>query len=123
MLAPPLPYPQYPEGYKLIGTPESLEKGEVTIDHEKKVVKGKPVTVEWLRKNHGVAIWPMSWYRYKKHNADEPNKVFPPTSTKLLELKWDWTEGGKRYGQYRSHNEKIEKAGGEVPKGLKGNRL
>ena len=61
----PLPYPQYPEGYKLIGTPDSLEKGEVTVDKDKKVVKGKPVTVEWLRNNHGVAIWPMSWYRYK----------------------------------------------------------
>ncbi len=115
----PLPYPQYPEGYRLIGTPESLDKGEVTIDHEKKIVKGKPVTVEWLRKNNGVAIWPMSWYRFKKHNSDEPNKVFPGTSSKLIEFKFDWVEGGKRYGGYSRHNEKIEKAGGEVPKGLK----
>ncbi|MDI6728217.1 MAG: molybdopterin-dependent oxidoreductase [Thermodesulfovibrionales bacterium] len=115
----PLPYPQYPEGYKLIGTPDSLEKGDVTIDHEKKVVKGKPVTVEWLRNNNGVAIWPMSWYRYKKHNADEPNKAFPNTSTKLIEFRFDWKDGGKRYGGYKSYNEKIEKAGGEVPLGLK----
>ncbi len=115
----PLPYPKYPEGYKLIGTPESLEKGEVSIDNEKKVVKGKPVTVEWLRNNHGVAIWPMSWQRYKKHNADEPNKAFPNTSTKLIEFRFDWTDGGKRYGGYKSHNEKIEKAGGDVPLGLK----
>ncbi|NCO83789.1 MAG: molybdopterin-dependent oxidoreductase [Nitrospirae bacterium] len=115
----PLPYPKYPEGYKLIGAPDSLEKGEVTIDNAKKVVKGKPVTVEWLRNNHGVAIWPMSWRRYKKHNADEPNKAFPNTSTKLIEFKFDWKDGGKRYGGYKSYNEKIEKAGGEVPKGLK----
>ncbi len=115
----PLPYPKYPEGYKLIGTPESLEKGDAAIDNEKKVIKGKPVTVEWLRNNHGVAIWPMSWYRYKKHNADEPNKAFPNTSTKLIEFKFDWTDGGKRYGGYKSYNEKLEKAGGEVPKGLK----
>jgi anaerobic selenocysteine-containing dehydrogenase len=115
----PLPYPQYPEGYKLIGTPESLEKGEVTIDDKNKVVKGKPVTVEWLRNNHGVAIWPMSWRRYKKHNADEPNKAFPNTSTKLIEFRFDWTDGGKRYGGYKSHNEKIEKAGGDVPMGLR----
>ncbi|MEW6118230.1 MAG: molybdopterin-dependent oxidoreductase [Nitrospirota bacterium] len=115
----PLPYPQYPEGYQIIGTPESLEKGEVTIDHEKKVIKGKPVTVEWLRSNNGVAIWPMSWRRYKKVNAEEPNKAWPYTSTKLIEFKWDWKEGDKRFGQYKSHNEKIEKAGGEVPKGLK----
>ncbi|MBP1719604.1 MAG: putative anaerobic dehydrogenase, partial [Deltaproteobacteria bacterium] len=60
----PLPYPKYPEGYKLIGTPESLEKGDVTIDDQGKVVKGKSVTVEWLRKNHGVAVWPMSWRRF-----------------------------------------------------------
>ncbi len=115
----PLPYPRYPEGYKLIGTPESLEKGEATVDDKNKVVKGKPVTVEWLRNNHGVAIWPMSWYRYKKHNADEPNKAFPNTSTKLIEFKFDWKEGDKRYGGYKSYNEKIEKAGGEVPLGLK----
>ena len=115
----PLPYPQYPEGYKLIGTPESLEKGDATINHDKKIVKGKPVTVEWLRNNHGVAVWPMSWQRYKKHNADEPNKVFPGTSTKLIEFRFDWTEGGKRYGGYKAYNEKIEKADGEVPLGLK----
>jgi anaerobic selenocysteine-containing dehydrogenase len=115
----PLPYPQYPEGYKLIGTPESLEKGEAAVDNDKKVVKGKPVTVEWLRNNHGVAIWPMSWQRYKKHNADEPNKAFPNTSTKLIEFRFDWTDGGKRFGGYKSYNEKIEKAGGDVPLGLK----
>lgn len=115
----PLPYPQYPEGYKLIGTPDSLEKGNVTIDHKKKVVKGKPVSIEWLRKNHGVAIWPMSWYRYKKHHADEPNKAFPKTSTKLIEFKWDWEEGRRRYGRYSEYNKKIEKAGGETPEGLK----
>ncbi len=115
----PLPYPKYPEGYKLIGTPESLEKGDAAIDHEKKTVKGKPVTVQWLRDNNGVAIWPMSWHRFKKHNADEPNKAFPNTSTKMIEFVFDWTEGGKRYGGYKSHNEKIEKAGGDVPMGLK----
>jgi anaerobic selenocysteine-containing dehydrogenase len=115
----PLPYPKYPEGYKLIGTPESLEKGEVAVDDKSKVVKGKPLTVEWLRNNHGVAIWPMSWYRYKKHAVDEPNKAFPNTSTKLIEFTFDWTDGGKRYGGYKSYNEKIEKAGGEAPSGLK----
>ena len=115
----PLPYPKYPEGYQLIGTPESLEKGEATVDHEKKQVRGKPLTVEWLRANHGVAVWPMSWHRYKKVGADEPNKAFPPTSTRLIEFKFDWTEGGKRYGRYASYNQKIEQAGGEAPAGLK----
>ena len=54
-----------------------------------------------------------------KHNADEPNKAFPNTSTKLIEFNFDWTDGGKRYGGYKSHNEKIEKAGGDVPMGLR----
>ena len=115
----PLPYPQYPEGYKLVGTPDSLEKGEVTIDRKNKKIIGKPVTVEWLRKNHGVAVWPMSWRRYKKHDVDEPNKAFPKTSTKMIEFKWDWEEGGKRYGRYSKYNKKIEDAGGDVPEGLK----
>jgi anaerobic selenocysteine-containing dehydrogenase len=115
----PLPYPQYPEGYKIIGTPESLEKGNVKIDHEKKEIIGEPVTCEWLRKNKGVAVWPMSWYRYKWSTKDEPHKVWPPTSTRLIEFKWDWKDGDKRYGGYSGHNAKIEKAGGEVPFGLK----
>ncbi|MBI5910656.1 MAG: molybdopterin-dependent oxidoreductase [Betaproteobacteria bacterium] len=115
----PLPYPKYPEGYTIIGNPESLEKGDVTIDDAKKRIVGKPVTVEWLRANKGVAVWPMSWYRYKKVNADEPNGVFPPTSTRRIEFKFDWKEGDKRFGGYRSYNAKIEKANGEAPEGLK----
>lgn len=115
----PLPYSKYPEGYKLVGTPDSLEKGDATVDHEKKVVKGKPVTVEWLRENHGVAIWPMSWLRYKKHDADAPNKAFPNTDTKMIEFIWDFEADGKRKGRYSGYNKKIEEAGGEVPVGLK----
>ncbi|MBX3673248.1 MAG: molybdopterin-dependent oxidoreductase [Opitutaceae bacterium] len=115
----PLPYPKLPEGYTLIGTPDSLERGDVKIDNERKRVEGKPVTVEWLRANKGVAVWPMSWKRHLKVGTDEPNKAFPNTSTKLIEFKFDWTEGGKRYGGYNSYNQKIEKAGGEVPAGLK----
>ncbi len=61
----PLPYPRYPVGYKLLGTPESLEKGQVSIDHTKKIVQGVPLTVAWLRDHHGVAVWPMAWERYK----------------------------------------------------------
>lgn len=115
----PLPYPKLPEGYTLIGTPDSLERGEVKIDHEHKRVEGAAVTVEWLRANKGVAVWPMSWRRHLKTGTDEPNKVFPNTSTKLIEFKFDWTDGKNRYGGYKSYNEKIEKAGGEVPAGLK----
>jgi len=115
----PLPYPQYPEGYKLIGTPDSLEGGDVKIDHKNKKVIGKPLTVAWLRKNDGVAIWPMSWQRYKKHNANEPNKAFPNTDTKMIEFVWDFMDGGKRKGRYSKYNQRIEAAGGAVPEGLK----
>ena len=62
----PLPYPNLPEGYKLLGTPDSLEAGRVTIDDEKKVIHGEPITMDWLRKHQGVAVWPMAWRRYKQ---------------------------------------------------------
>lgn len=114
----PLPYPKYPEGYTLVGTPDSLEAGRVKIDHEKKKVIGEPLTVAWLRKNHGVAIWPMSWYRFKKHNAEEPNKAFPNTSTKMIEFIWDFEQDGKRKGRYAGYNQLIEDAGNDVPFGL-----
>ena len=61
----------------------------------------------------------MSWYRYKNTMRMTSNKAFPNSSTKLIQFKFDWTDGGKRYGGYTSYNEKLEKAGGEVPKGLK----
>lgn len=115
----PLPYPQYPEGYILRGTPDSLEKGNVKIDHEKKEVVGEQVTPAWMRKNKGVAIWPMSWYRYKWTTKEEPHKIWPPTDSKLIEFVWDYTDGDKRKGRYSKYNVLIEKAGGEVPKGLK----
>lgn len=114
----PLPYPQYPEGYKLYGTPDSLESGKAKVDHKSKKVHGTPLTVEWLRNNHGVAIWPMSWYRYRKHDADEPNHFFPKTSSKMIEFVWDYEEGGKRKGRYAKYNKKIEEADGDVPLGL-----
>ncbi len=115
----PLPYPQYPEGYTLRGTPDSLEKGAVKIDHEKKEVVGEQVTPAWMRKNNGVAVWPMSWYRNRKSGSTEPNKVWPPTDSKLIEFKWDYQDGDKRKGRYSKYNQLLEKADGEVPYGLK----
>jgi len=104
----PLPYPNLPEGYTLYGTPESLEEGRVTIDHARKVVRGEPVTVEYLRKHYGAAIWPMSWYRYK---------VWDPA-------KEDWVPGGVvktktgkiefKFYRYERYNKLVEEAG-EVP--------
>ncbi|KJS45973.1 MAG: dehydrogenase [Peptococcaceae bacterium BRH_c23] len=109
----PLPYPKLPEGYKLIGTPDSLEAGRVTIDNEKKEIKGEAVTVEWLRKNKGVAVWPMSWYRYRKFDATSmdyvANKAFPNTKTKLIEFK---------FNLYSAIDQKIQ-AGLDLPRGMK----
>jgi thiosulfate reductase/polysulfide reductase chain A len=109
----PLPYPNLPEGYKIIGTPESLNEGRVKIDPVKKEVKGDPVTVKWLREHKGVAIWPMSWYRYRTFDKEKqehvPNKVWPPTGSKTIEFEF------KRYEQYN----KLIDATGVIPIGLK----
>lgn len=107
----PLPYPQYPKGYKLVGTPESLDSGKAKVDDDKKQVTGDLVTVKWLREHHGVAVWPMSWYRYEKGGILK-------TSSGKIEFKWDWTTSdGKRLGQYSGYNKRIEESG-NVPPGI-----
>jgi len=107
----PLPYPHLPVNYKLYGTPDSLEEGRVTIDHEKKVVKGEPVTVQWLREHHGVAVWPMSWHRFK-------NGGVLKTDSKKVDFVWDYDLDGKRKGRYAKYNKLIEEAG-EAPPGIR----
>lgn len=107
----PLPYPQYPRGYTIIGTPDSLEAGRVKIDHEKKAIIGEPLTPKWLREHQGVAVWPMAWHRYK-----DPTGGILKTSSKKIEFKWDWTAAdGKRYGQYSKYNKLIEESGNVPP--------
>ncbi|MET1128503.1 MAG: molybdopterin-dependent oxidoreductase [Thermoproteota archaeon] len=101
----PLPYPNLPEGYKLVGTPESLEEGRVTIDHDKKTVYGEPVTVEYLRKHYGAAIWPMSWERYKVWDATKGDWVpggILKTKTKKFEL---------HFHRYEQYNKLVEESG------------
>jgi anaerobic selenocysteine-containing dehydrogenase len=109
----PLPYPKYPEGYKVVGTPDSLEAGRVTIDHDKKVIKGEPVTVDWMRKNKAVAVWPMSYYRYRKYDKATgeyvPSGKFLKTSSKLFEF---------HFARYDKYNKLIDESG-VVPAGLK----
>lgn len=109
----PLPYPNLPEGYKLIGTPDSLNAGRVKIDHEKKEVKGDLVTVKWLRENKGVAIWPMSWHRYRRFDETKQehvaNKIWPPTGSKLIEF---------TFKRYEPFNKLIDESK-IVPLGLK----
>jgi len=108
----PLPYPQYPAGYKLIGTPDSLEEGRATINHEKKEIKGEVLTVKWLREHKGVAVWPMSYQRYQKWdsatNQFVPSGVFPSTGSKLVEFRFD---------RYNKYNKLIDESG-VIPRGL-----
>lgn len=106
----PLPYPHLPVNYTLYGTPDSLESGNVKIDHEKKVVIGEYVTVRWLREHHGVAVWPMSWHRFK-------NGGVLKTASKKVEFVWDYEVEGKRKGGYAKYNQLIEETG-EIPPGI-----
>jgi len=103
----PLPYPNLPVNYKLYGTPDSLENGNVSIDHKNKKVQGEYLTIEWLRNNHGVAIWPMSWNRMQDGGVLK-------TDTKKIEFTWDFeiNKDGKlqRKGRYSKANKLIEES-------------
>jgi anaerobic selenocysteine-containing dehydrogenase len=105
----PLPYPRYPEGYKILGTPDSLEAGRVTVDDKTKTVQGEPLTVKWLRDNHGVAIWPMAWGRHKAAGGG-----VLATSTKKFEF---------HFHRLEQYNKLIDQAGGEVPATLQASGL
>ena len=100
----PLPYPKLPEGYKLLGTPDSLEAGSVKINHKKKVVQGKPLTVKWLREHYGVADWPMSWRRFQPDGGG-----ILKTGSKKIEFV---------FNKYNKYNKLIAEAG-EIPMGIK----
>lgn len=109
----PVPYPHLPLGYKLQGTPDSLDAGRVTIDHEKKVVKGELVTVDWMRKNKGVAVWPMSWNRFKVFDKEAgkyvASKAVAKTNSKLFEF---------TFSGYEKYNKLISETS-IIPRGLK----
>lgn len=108
----PLPYPDYPVNYKLLGTPESLEAGQVEIDDEKKEIRGEPVTVQWLRDHHGVAVWPMSWYRFHEGGVLQ-------TDSKKVEFVWDFEveadDAVQRKGRYAKYNKLIEEVNDSPP--------
>lgn len=108
----PLPYPQYPVNYRLIGTPDSLEAGRVVVDDEKKEVRGEPVTAQWFRDHNGVAVWPMSWYRFHDGGVLQ-------TDSKKVEFVWDFEMESngevQRKGRYAKYNKLIEEAGEAPP--------
>lgn len=90
----PLPYPELPEGSLIIGTPENP-----TAMWGKKVIKkGESLTVQWLRKNNGVAVWPTSYYRYKKSDGSSSG-VYPRTNSRKFEFRFSYLEDiNKKFG-------------------------
>ena len=90
----PLPYPEFTEGALIIGTPDN----PTAILDEKVIKQGEYLTVDWLRKHHGVAIWPASYYRYKK-SGGSPSGIYPKTNSKKFEFKFSYLENiNKKFG-------------------------
>jgi anaerobic selenocysteine-containing dehydrogenase len=81
----PLPYPDLPEGCKITGIPDNPG---ASID-DNVIKKGKPLTVDWLRRHNGVAVWPASFYRYKKSDGS-PSGIYPRTDSKKFEFKFSY---------------------------------
>lgn len=78
----PIPYSQYPEGALIEGIPENPNvyfEGEL-------IHKGEPLTVEWLRKNNGVATWPVGYYRYRLCKESKPSRYLPMTNSGKFEF-------------------------------------
>lgn len=90
----PLPYPDIPEGALITGTPDN----PTALIDEKIIKQGENLTVSWLRKHHGVAVWPASYYRYKKSDGS-PSGIYPNTSSKKFEFRFSYLEEfNKRFG-------------------------
>ncbi len=83
----PLPYPDLPEGCRIIGTPDNPR----ALLGNKVIRDGDPLTVDWLRKNNGVAVWPASYYRYKKTDGS-PSELCPNTASGKFEFKFGYLE-------------------------------
>ncbi len=90
----PLPYPDLPEGCLISGTPDNPRAvwGDTIIKY------GELLTVDWLRKNNGVAVWPASYYRYKKSDG-APSQLIPSTASKKFEFRFSYVEKiNKQFG-------------------------
>jgi len=81
----PLPYPDLPDGCLITGAPDNPS----AVWGKKTLRKGEPLTVEWLRKNNGVAVWPASYYRYKKPDG-APSGVYPKTASRKFEFSFSY---------------------------------
>jgi anaerobic selenocysteine-containing dehydrogenase len=59
---------------------------------------GELLSVDWLRKHHGVAQWPASYYRYKKPDGS-PSGLCPETKSGKFEFTFSYIEQiNKRFG-------------------------
>lgn len=90
----PLPYPDLPEGCQILGIPDN----PMAVWGSKVIKEGELLTVEWLRNNNGVAVWPSSYYRYKRADGS-PSGIYPATPSKRFEFKFGYTENlNRRFG-------------------------
>jgi anaerobic selenocysteine-containing dehydrogenase/Fe-S-cluster-containing hydrogenase component 2 len=90
----PLPYPGLPEGALILGTPDN----PIALLKGRKIKDGEPITVKWLREHNGVAVWPTSYYRYKKSDGS-PSGIYPLTSSKRFEFRFSYLEEiNRRFG-------------------------
>jgi anaerobic selenocysteine-containing dehydrogenase len=86
-LGDPLPYPDLPEGCLITGTPDNpiaTMDGNVIRD-------GELLTVDWLRRNNGVAVWPAGYFRYRKTDGS-PSGVYPRTGSGMFEFRFSYME-------------------------------
>lgn len=81
----PRPYPDLPEGCLITGVPDN----PAAAWGSKVIKEGELLTVDWLRKHNGVAVWPAGYYRYKNTNGS-PSGVYPGTGSKKFEFKFSW---------------------------------
>ncbi len=87
----PLPYPDLPEGCLINGTPDNPS----AIWGKKAIKQGAPLTVDWLRKHNGVAVWPAGYYRYKRSDGS-PSGIYPKTGSKKFEFSFSYLEDVNR---------------------------
>ncbi|MEE8329131.1 MAG: molybdopterin-dependent oxidoreductase [Thermodesulfovibrionia bacterium] len=83
----PLPYPDIPEGALILGAPDN----PTAVLNGKEIKHGESLTVEWLRNHKGVAVWPASYYRYKKSDGS-PSGIYPRTGSKKFEFRFTYLE-------------------------------
>ncbi|GAB4534261.1 MAG: molybdopterin-dependent oxidoreductase [Thermodesulfovibrionia bacterium] len=90
----PLPYPELPEGCLIFGAPDN----PIALWGRNVIRHGERLTVEWLRKNNGVAVWPTGYYRYKRLDGS-PSEIYPSTPSRRFEFKFTHLEEiNRRFG-------------------------